>query len=294
MLQAQTAQFLHQSGEFEGDQKLRLYYQSWSPAGSPQAIAVLVHGLGSHSGLFGPIVERLTAENYRVYAFDLRGHGRSPGQRAYINGWSEYRNDLRLFLEMVSLREGDRPCFLFGHSLGGAIALEYALRFPQTIQGLILSAPALSVQGISPFKIKVGKLLSLVWSWFSLETGIRDRQPSTRDAAVNAAYAQDSLRHTRGTARLSTEFQQVNARTWRESAQLRVPLLLLQGEVDAVAPVAIARQFFEQLPIQNKTLRVYSGGYHEIFNDINRDEVMDDLSGWMAKALDSAIRTGAC
>lgn len=277
---------LWQEGWFEGVGNVKLYYQSWAPALPvlPRASVVLVHGLGSHSALFWPMVQHLLDENYSVYTFDLRGHGRSQGQRGYINRWSEFRDDLRQFLHRVSLQSRHCPCFLLGHSLGAAIALDYALRFPDTIQGLMLTAPAVSSQGISPLKMQVGKLLSLLWPRFSLNTGLR-RQPPSRDAALNQTYVQDPLRHTRGTARLSTEFLRTNRHTWEHLEQLKLPTLMLQGTADSVAPVAVTRQFFDQISSRVKTLYIYAGAYHEIWNDINRAQVMADLSRWLEQTL---------
>lgn len=283
MLCNQTRQFKHCEGWRAGVGNVSLYFQRWHPVQKQPAKAtvVIVHGLGSHSGLFQPLVDGLLAQNYCVYAYDLRGHGRSEGQRGYINRWDEYRDDLRQFVNWVQWQEGDRPCYVIGNSLGAAIALDYSLQFPDVIDGLILSAPAVSTQGISPLKLKVGGVLSKVYPRFSLSTGFKKKQPSTRDEAVNAAYANDPLRHSRGTARLSTEFFQVNQQTWQNIGELELPTLLLQGAADVVAPVAVTREFFGRMQGENKSLYVYPGGYHEICNDINRDQVIGDLLGWL-------------
>ncbi len=283
MLCNQTRQFRHCEGWRAGVGNVSLYFQRWHPAQKQPTAAtmVIVHGLGSHSGLFQPLVNRLLTQNYCVYAFDLRGHGRSEGQRGYINRWDEYRDDVQQFVNWVQWQEGDRPCYLMGNSLGAAIALDYSLQFPDVISGLILSAPALSTQGISPLKLKAGKLLSVVHPHFSLSTGFKKKQPSTRDAAVNEAYANDPLRHSRGTARLSTEFLKTNQQTWQNIGELELPTLILQGSDDAVAPVAVTRQFFGRMPGENKRLYVYPGGYHDICNDINREQVIGDVTHWL-------------
>ncbi len=285
MLCNQTRQSRHCEGWRAGVNNVSLYFQRWHSAQKQPAKAtvVIVHGLGSHSGLFQPLVDRLLAQNYCIYSFDLRGHGRSEGQRGYINRWDEYREDLRQFVNWVQWQEGDRPCYLMGNSLGAAIVLDYSLQFPDSVDGLILSAPAVSTQGISPLKLKAGRLLSQVYPHFSLSTGFKQKQPSTRDTAVNAAYANDPLRHSRGTARLSTEFFQVNQQTWQNIGELELPTLILQGSADVVAPVAVTRQFFGRMSGENKSLYVYPDGYHEICNDINRDQVIGDLLKWLDK-----------
>ncbi len=297
MLYHPARSILHREGWRSGMGDVQLYYQSWHPASDSAAKAtlVIVHGLGSHSGLFKPLADRLVAENYCVYAFDLRGHGRSEGQRGYINRWDEYRQDLQQFVNWVQWQEGDRPCYVMGHSLGGAIALDYSLQFPDAVDGLILTAPAVSTQGISPFKLKVGRFLSWAYPRFSLNTGLRQRQPSTRDAAINQAYDQDPLRHSQGTARLSTEFFKINQQTWQRLPELEFPLLILQGEADRVAPATVTRDFFGKLEGENKRLYLYPDGYHDIWNDINREQVVGDLIAWLKKQVEAAIApsTGA-
>ena len=83
-----------------------------------RAVLVLVHGYGEHSGRYGNLVKPLAELGYAIYAFDLRGHGESPGQRGHIMGWGDYREDLQRFLHHVQELEKDRPLFLYGHSMG--------------------------------------------------------------------------------------------------------------------------------------------------------------------------------
>ncbi|MFM9159301.1 MAG: alpha/beta hydrolase, partial [Dolichospermum sp.] len=108
-----------QEGKFSGVGGLDLYYQSWHPGGEVRGILAIVHGLGGHSGLYKTIVEHLLPREYAVYALDLRGHGRSSGQRGYINTWTEFRDDLQAFLKLIQQQQPGYPIFLLGHSLGG-------------------------------------------------------------------------------------------------------------------------------------------------------------------------------
>ena len=117
----------HREGSFLGARNLKLYYQSWHPLEPVKGIVVIIHGLGSHSSLFGNVTQSLVPSGYAVYGLDLRGHGRSQGQRGHINAWSEFREDLTTFFALIKTREKGIPCFLLGHSLGGIIALDYVL-----------------------------------------------------------------------------------------------------------------------------------------------------------------------
>ncbi|MEB3293064.1 MAG: alpha/beta hydrolase, partial [Synechococcales bacterium] len=190
---------------FEGLDGMRLFYQSWSPDELPQAVVITVHGLGSHSGLFAPATDYLVEQGYVVYGFDLRGHGRSPGQRGHINHWTEFREDLRRFIQRIRDKHPVCPCFLWGHSLGGTIALDYTLRSPESIAGLIVTAPALNGVKVPLCKRWLGRLLSRILPQFSLRVGLK-KHPILADPTLQLLYEQDPLRHEYGSARLATEF----------------------------------------------------------------------------------------
>jgi alpha-beta hydrolase superfamily lysophospholipase len=274
----------HQQGIFLGKGKVELYYQSWLPTSSPDAILVIIHGLGGHSGLFSHIVDHLLPQNYGIYAYDLRGHGRSAGQRGHINRWDEFRSDLENFLNLVKSQHPDCPCFLWGHSLGGIIVLDYAIRYPQNIQGIIVVAAPLGQVGVSPIKVIIGKTLSKIWPNFTLDTGI-ELEAGTRDQQVLADYLTDPLRHTQATARLATEF--FGAVDWVQSHiyELQVPLLMLHGGADRISLPEGVRLFFTKVLFNDKQLIEYPEAYHELHNELNYQEIVNDLSIWLEKHL---------
>lgn len=277
--------FKHQTGNFSGVGGFSLFYQSWHPQGSPRAIVPIVHGLGVHSNIFDNMIEFLVNRDYAVYAFDLRGHGRSPGQRGYINSWSEFREDLRAFLQLISSKETELPIFLLGQSLGGTIALDYALHYGDRLQGLILLAPALQV-GVSPWKLTIGRILSQFFPRFALDTGI-DITTSSRDLEVLQTLAQDPMRHTQGTARLATEFSNTVAWIETHTTRLQVPLLILHGGADQITLPESSRLLFERVTLADKERREYPESYHELHNDLNYQDVFVDIENWLAKHLKS-------
>jgi alpha-beta hydrolase superfamily lysophospholipase len=270
---------------------VNLYYQSWHPEGKVRAVLAIVHGLGGHGGLFGNVAQYLVSKNYAVYSLDLRGHGRSQGERGYINSWSEFRDDARTFLQAIATQQPGCPCFLLGHSMGSIVALEYVLRCPteaSTLQGVIALAPALGQVAISPFKLILARLLSQVWPRFTLNTGI-DLSVASRDPEVLAAYAQDSLRHCRGSARLATQY--LDTVTWiqEHAADWRLPLLILHGGADQVALPQGGYVFFQQVTILDKERREYPGVYHEIHNDLNYQQMLADLENWLERHLPANV-----
>jgi alpha-beta hydrolase superfamily lysophospholipase len=273
----------HTQSFFEGFGRLPLFYQRWFPDALPvQGIIIVVHGLGGHSDLFKHGVRCLVPQGYGVYALDLRGHGRSPGQRGHIQQWLEFREDLRAFLQFIRSKEEVDTCFLWGHSMGGTISLDYALHYPDDLQGLILSAPALGHIGVPAWRLAVGKALSRLWPQFKLKVGI-NHSLSSRDLAVLADYEADTLRHEYGTARLSAEFFKTVGWIHQNINRLKVPLLLLQGDADGITSPESSQLLFQRLHSVEKTYRHYPDSYHDLYADLNYMEVISDIASWMVQ-----------
>ncbi len=296
-LKWQTITVQHQDGMFAATGGLSLYYQSWLPTVTVKATVILLHGLGGHSSLFQNVVKSLVPEGYALYGYDMRGHGRSPGQRGYINRWSEYRDDLAYFIAMVQQQHPTVPCFLLSHSLGGIIGLDYTLNgalkpleqndtaYP-TVAGIIAASLPLGNHATTDLRLKIGQLLSLSWPRFSLSLGLSHILPS-RDRSMVLAYAHDPLRHERGTARLATEFLKTVQTLSTQRSQLTLPMLMLHGTADKVADYRVSQDFFQTLPQTNKTFISYSGAYHELYNEINQAEIMQDINTWLKQYIDA-------
>jgi alpha-beta hydrolase superfamily lysophospholipase len=270
----------HQTGFFPSHDGLELFYQNWWSEQPARGVVVMVHGLGGHSGLFQNIVEALAPAGFQLYALDLRGNGRSPGRRGYINNWSEFRGDVGAFLNFINQSQPDSPKFILGHSVGGAVVLDYVLHHPTGLQGTIISNPTLGAVGISPFRFAIARLLSQIWPTFSLSTGVAG-DTGARDPELCAAYAADPLRHATGSARLATEYMATADWIQTHAAELQVPLLMLQGGADRVSLPAGSRRFFEQVTFPDKTWKEYPESYHEIYDDLDRQIVLADLSHWL-------------
>lgn len=270
----------HTEGWLAGVYGLDLYYQSWFPHRQAEAIVGMVHGLGSHSGWFMNMVRPLVAAGYGVYAFDLRGHGQSPGQRGYINHWAEFRGDLHQFWQLIVGKHPGTPCFALGHSLGAVIALEYALYYPEVLSGIVTLAPAIGAVGIPPLKLAIGQILSRAWPRFTLGSGLADKVGS-QDPNIMTAYARDPLRHSRGTARLATEF--LKTRHWIQShlSELTTPILILHGGCDVITSPEGSRSAFAKLPDTDKAYREYPDAYHDLHNDTCAETVSQDILHWL-------------
>lgn len=270
----------HDEGHFRGAGGADLFYQSFAPDEAPRAVIAVVHGLGEHSGRYGTFVDHFVPRGYAILGFDHRGHGRSPGPRGHVSAWSEFREDVGAFLSLARERFPGIPRFLFGHSMGGLIALNYALHDPTGLRGLILSAPGLDSSGLSPVTLALAKVLSRIAPALQLPTGL-EAAGISRDPAAVAAYEADPLVHDRGTPRAATEGLAAIRWTLAHAADLRLPLLLYYGTADRLVPPAAARQFFEQVTFPDKTLHEYEGSYHETHNDLDRARLLADLDAWL-------------
>ena len=283
----------HREGNFAGAGALALYYQAWLPLQqTPRAVLVNLHGLGDHSGLYPHLADYFPERRTAVYAYDMRGNGRSPGQRAYLRSWDDYRSDLQAFLIQVRHWEPELPIFVLGHSLGGLVVLDYALHHPQGLAGVIASAPPLGKVGVPPLLMALGRVMSRIWPRFSLEVGM-DLSGLARDPAVVEAVLADPLFHRRGTARLSTEVTNIIGRVQAGAAGLSVPLLVLHGSADRMVPPDGSREFFRKVSYPDRALREYPGGYHGLFADTGHQEVLADVERWIEARLDPRPGGGA-
>lgn len=270
----------HREGKLQGLGRLTLYYQSWHPLGSVKGVVVILHGLGSHSSLFGNIIHSLLPAGYAVYGLDLRGHGRSQGQRGHINDWSEFRADLQALLAMIETLENDSPRFLLGHSLGGLIALDYVLRFPTAVQGVITMAPPLGRIGVSPVKLALGKAVSQVIPRFAISVGLVETALS-RDQNVLATLHRDRLMHSKASARLGHEFLAIKQWIHAHGSELQVPILMLHGGADKVSLPEGSRAFFQQVQFPDKEYHEYPESRHALHRDLDYPEIVADVKHWL-------------
>ncbi len=151
---------------------------------------------------------------------------------------------------------------------------------PAGLQGTIISNPTLGAVGISPVKFAIARLLSQVWPTFSLSTGVAN-ETGARDPVVLASYLNDPLRHATGSARLATEYMATADWLQTHAADLQVPLLMVQGGADRVSLPEGSRRFFERVTLRDKTWKEYPESYHEIYDDLDHEAVLADISNWL-------------
>ena len=267
----------HEEGRFESPKGSSLYWQRWAGPGLRIPLVIL-HGGGEHSGRYAATAARLAREGYSVHAFDLPGHGRSPGKRGHVSSFDVYVEALRRFIAQVAADQGGRKPILIGHSLGGLVATLYAIRHPETIRCLALSSPlwGLSVP-VPAWQRLLARLLSPLWPSLTLERPRQTGAALSHDPQVEARYLTDPLVHFKASVRLYTEIQDRCADLPRELPRMTAPLLLLQAGADRVVSPEAVKSLFPLVGSAQKRLILYEGFYHELFNEVERERVFRDL-----------------
>jgi alpha-beta hydrolase superfamily lysophospholipase len=267
-------------GRLAGAKGVELFWQAWLPEGEAKAVVGISHGVSEHSGRYGHVGERFAAAGYAVYAVDHRGHGRSEGARAMIERTDYVVEDLHGLIAMAAGRHPGLKVFLLGHSMGGAVALAYAIRHQDELAGLLLSGPLASVEAASP----VTRAAATVLSTLTPRLGIYDVDSSavSRDTEVVRAYERDPLvYHGKLPARTVSELTGAVNRFPGEVPSLRLPLLVMHGDADTLTPVDGSRMVHERAGSSDKTLELLDGLYHEILNEPEREQVMTRMVEWL-------------
>ncbi len=272
----------HTESSFTGVRGTRIVYDVWEPEGAVTGLVVLSHGLGEHARRYEHVVDLLGELGLAVYAPDHRGHGRSGGKRLELKNWADFTDDLHEVFRIARSRHPDTKTFLLGHSMGGAIALSYALDHQDELDGLMLSGPAVVLGDSTPkMLVPVGKLLGRV----APRAPVRrlDSSAVSRDPAVVAAYEADPLVH-HGAVPAGLASALVGAMKSYPSRlpALTLPVLLQHGSNDRLADVAGSRMIAEKAGSKDLTIEVYDGLYHEIFNEPEQVEVLGDLIAWLS------------
>lgn len=269
---------------FVGVRGLRIHVRTWLPAGAPTGVVVVAHGYAEHSGRYAAVAERLVADGLAVRAADHRGHGLSEGKRTSVVRFGDYVDDLNAVIAQARARWPSLPHVLLGHSMGGLIALDLAVRSSDALDGLIVSAPAACPRDVSRLKLAVGRALSRV----APDTGVL-RLPLdriSRDPAVVDAYNNDPLVFRAPMrARLGAEMLDAMDRVDAGLPSLQVPLLVMQGTADGLVDPGCGPHVYERAGSTDKTLKMYDGLWHEIFNEPERDHVLADLIAWLRTRL---------
>jgi alpha-beta hydrolase superfamily lysophospholipase len=268
---------------------LALYLQGWRPDEKCRAAVAIVHGINEHGGRYARLAGDLNRQGVAVYALDLRGHGRSEGERAWIVSFDQFLDDVETLLRLVREKEPNVPVFLFGHSLGGLIVTWAALNRPLDARGLILSSPALSVGGkVFPILRRLAAFFSAVWPKMRfVQMGYHFM---SHDPRVAEDFKNDPLvYHGKFPVRTGAEILRVAKLAQQRFEKIRLPLLIMHGTHDVVTDPRGSRLLYTRAGAADKTLHLYEGLLHEIFNEPERDRIVADLLAWLNARVESRL-----
>lgn len=270
---------------FETADGLQLFTQHWMPSSDPAALVLLVHGYGEHCGRYDHVAAVLARQDAAVYTYDQRGHGRSEGRPVYIDRFDQYCQDLEHFHHYVKTHGPNVPLFLFGHSMGGLVALLYVLNQSPSLRGLLLSAPAIAINpDIAPLLRRIAQLVGRLFP--TLPTVRSPQNSISRDPNVVEEAKNDPLNyHGRVPARTGAELLRAGEEARDRLTELRVPFLIFHGTADVLTPPSWSERLYEQASAEDKTLKLYDGLYHETFNEPEQDQVLQDIESWLAERL---------
>ncbi|CAL9771175.1 unnamed protein product [Musa acuminata subsp. burmannicoides] len=274
---------------FLGPRRTALYCRSWLPAsGDLRGILVIIHGLNEHSGRYSHFAKQLMACNFGVYAMDWIGHGGSDGLHGYVPSLDYVVEDTGKFLEKIKSDNPGVPCFLFGHSTGGAVVLKAASypRIKAMVEGIILTSPALRVKPAHPIVGAVAPIFSLVLPKFQFKGANKRGIPVSRDPAAMSAKYSDPLVYTRPIrVRTGHEILRISSYLLQNMKSITVPFFVLHGTADRVTDPLASQDLYNVAASRHKDIKLYEGFLHDLLFEPERDEVGGDIINWMLKML---------
>ncbi len=280
--------FKETTGIFAGVNNAQIHYQSWK-AENPRAVIVIAHGLGEHSGRYANLINIMQDDSVSFYALDHRGHGRSEGKRGHISSFSEYTEDLKTLFKLVQNENQNLPVILLGHSMGGVIAFQYALKYPRDISGLILSSAGLIPAGELPaWKKMLAGVLSRLAPSLVMSNGLNSSDLS-HDQAVVDNYVNDPLVHDRISSRWVVEFIRAGADSLSRAAELSMPLLIIHGADDKIVDFRGSKEVMDHASSMDKEFYLFEGLYHETMNEFSpeKEKVVNSIREWIVKQIES-------
>lgn len=272
----------------DGKGGLRIFTRHWEPAQAPTASLVICHGVNSHGGQYIRAAEDFAAHGYAVTALDLRGRGRSEGERFYTDSIDDYVSDVAQTIELARSKHPDLPVYLLGHSAGGVTSVTYALDYQDRIDGLICESFAFRVYAPDIALKLLEGASHLIPHTHVLKLKMED---FSRDPAWVAQLNADPLTLDEvQPVQTVASFARAGERFEREFSRITLPVLILHGTADKATRPDGSQQFFDEAGSSDKTLKLYEGHYHDLLNDLGREQVMDDIIGWIDARIGQAVK----
>lgn len=276
----------HDEGFFSAKDNLRLHWESELPEGEPKAHVIVAHGYQDHVGRYKGPIAALSQAGFATHAYDFRGHGKSDGKRGHCDRFSEFVDDLDLFVDRVKKQARDKKIFILAHSHGALVTVHWLRKTGGAgISGVVLSAPYLKLAFTPPpLKVLSARLVGKVIPWLPIKSEL-SVETLSRDVEVQRAATADPLYNKTVTPGWFVAANKAQLEALTYGGSIEVPVFLFFGSDDQVAAGSAARQLFESLASRDKKLKEYPGMRHEAMNEVGKEEVFRDLVGWISSHL---------
>ena len=260
----------------------KFYGQYWE-AENTKAVVVLVHGMGEHSSRYKNVAKKLTDNNFSVVAFDHFGHGKTEGKRGHNPNYEAVLESISIVIEKAREFFPNKPVFLYGHSMGGNAVVNYGIRKSHQLKGIVVTSPFLKLAfNPPPIKMFVGKMLQNIAPSITMGNEL-DVNAISRDKNEVEKYKTDPLNHDRMSPNYSIKFIETGKWAIENSDKLKTPMFLLHGTADSIIDYKGAEKLANNS--EHATLKLYEGGYHELHNDLCKEEVLQDIVDWLNSQL---------
>jgi acylglycerol lipase len=268
---------------FKGVADLGIFFRSWRPSEPARGVVVIVHGFNSHSGYYSWVAEQMLTLGLAVYALDLRGRGKSDGERFYVDSFADYASDVASFVTLAKSREPGLPVYLLGHSAGGVVSCVYTLDHQAELAGLICESFAFQIPA-PDFVLAVLKGLSHLAPHAHV-LPLKNEDFSRNPEVVAAMNADPLIAHETQPTKTVAEMVRADERLKKEFPRISLPLLILHGTLDKATKPSGSQLFYDSAGSTDKTLKLYEGHFHDLLNDLDKELVMKDVLGWLAARL---------
>jgi alpha-beta hydrolase superfamily lysophospholipase len=265
--------------KLDGVGGIKIHLRSWQPTGKPRAVVVICHGVNSHGGQYVWAAEQLVSGGFAAYALDLRGRGKSEGERFYVEDVADYVSDVAVVVKVAKSRHPGVPVILLGHSAGGVVSATYALDHQAELAGFICESFAFQVPAPG-FALATIKGLSHVAPRLPV-LKLRNEDFSRDPKVVERLNSDPLTAHEAQPAITVAALVRADERLRQEFPKITLPLLIMHG-TDDKATVCHGSEFFHQTAgSRDKTLKLYEGHYHDLLSDLGKEEVMADIKAWI-------------
>lgn len=259
---------------------LKLYGKYWAPNNGIKGVVCIVHGMGEHINRYEHLGEMLTEHGYAVIGYDQRGHGKSEGKRGHTPSYEHLLNGVDDLLAKADEFFPETPEILYGHSMGGNLVINYVMDRQPNIAGLIVSSPMLKLAFDPPaFKLKLGKLMMKLYPAYSETTGLESAAISRIPEEVKK-YDNDPLVHDKISTNMFFETYAKGLEALEHPEDIHLPTLIYHGSADRLTSAEATKEFARNLQ-GDITFKLFEGGYHELHNDLCKQELFDLMLNWL-------------